>query len=105
MATLTLSVADDLIEKLSAGGNEPAQRIRLGAAFFLCSQGQLTTSQGARLAGLTYAEFLEAAARAKYDLFQYTAEELEQELAHPLPDGIDTEAIKEELARARAAGG
>ncbi len=52
MAKVTLEVPDDLVEKLSAGGNEAAQALRLAAAFSLCSRGELTTSQAARLAGL-----------------------------------------------------
>jgi predicted HTH domain antitoxin len=105
MARVTLEVPDEVVEKLSAGGDELAQVLRLAAAFSLGSRGELTASQAARLAGLTYAGFLEAAAREKVDLFQYTIEELEEELARPLPDGVDVEAIKEELARARAARG
>ena len=103
MASVTLEVPDDLVQKLSAAGSEPGSVLRLAAAFSLCSRGELTTSQAARLAGLTYAGFLEAAARAKVDLFQYTMEELQQELARPLPEGVDLEAIRQELARARAA--
>jgi hypothetical protein len=98
-------VPDDLVGKLSTGGNDLAQVLRLAAAFSLSSRGELTTSQAAHLAGLTYAGFLEAAGRAKVDLFQYTMEELEAELARPRPEGVDVEAIKEDLARARAARG
>src|ERR1700722_7546999 len=49
MASVTLEVPDDLLEKLSAGGEEPAQVLRLAAAFSLCSRAGLTTSQAARL--------------------------------------------------------
>jgi hypothetical protein len=39
----------------------------------------LSTSLAARLAGLAYADFLEAAAQAKIDLFPLNLEELKQE--------------------------
>lgn len=103
MAIMTFEVPDDLVKKLSSTGNELDRTVRLAAAFSLCGRGELTTSQAARLAGLSYAGFLEAAARAKVDLFKYTVEELEEELARPLSGEVDVEAIKEELARARAA--
>src|SRR5437870_2336748 len=80
MASVTLELPEDLMEKLSAGSNDPAQVVRLAAAFSLCSRAELTTSQAARLAGLTYASFLAAAAQAKVDLFQYTIEELTEEI-------------------------
>lgn len=105
MATVTVEVPDELVGKLSAGGTDAAQALRLAAAFSLCSRGEMTISQAAQLAGLTYAGFLEAAAQAKVDLFQYTIEELEEELARPVPPGVDVEAIRKELGRASAAGG
>jgi predicted HTH domain antitoxin len=105
MASVTLDVPDDLADKLAAAGSDLGSVLRLSAAFSLCSRGELTTSQAARLAGLTYAGFLEAAARAKVDLFHYTGEEIQQELARPLPQGVDLEVIRQELARARPSGG
>jgi predicted HTH domain antitoxin len=80
MATVLLEVPDDLVDKLSAGGQDMAQILRLSAAFSLCSRAKLSTSQAARLAGLTYGDFLEAAGREKVDLFQYTIEELTEEI-------------------------
>ena len=80
MANVTLSVPDDLVKKLSSAGIEPGRSLSLAAAFSLCSQGQLSTSQAARLAGLTYAEFLEAAAKAKVELFPVDLEELKEEI-------------------------
>jgi hypothetical protein len=38
------------------------------AALFLSSRGELSTSQAARLAGMTYGEFLEAGTCALHDL-------------------------------------
>ena len=79
MANVTLDIPDDVLVKLKSGGGEPGNALRLAAAFSLCRGGELSTSQAARLAGLAYADFLEAAARAKFELFQVNLEELEEE--------------------------
>jgi len=100
MASVTLDVPDDVVAKLSATGQEPAQIIRLAAAFSLCSRGELATSLAARLAGLTYADFMETAARAKVELFPITIDELKREIAQPLPEGVQLEAIKREINHA-----
>jgi predicted HTH domain antitoxin len=78
MASVTVEVPDDLLVKLRKGGCEPAEALRRAAAFSLCSRGELSTSQAARLAGLTYADFLEAAAQAKIELFPVDLEELSE---------------------------
>jgi predicted HTH domain antitoxin len=81
MANLTLDIPDDVVKKLSATGIEGAAcTLRLAAAFSLCSHGKLSTSQAARLAGLTYGDFLETAAREKVELFPVNMEELKEEI-------------------------
>jgi predicted HTH domain antitoxin len=81
MASVTMVVPDDLLVKLQNGGSEAGETLRLAAAFSLCSRGEVSTSQAARLAGLTYADFLEAAARAKVELFPVDLEELKEEIS------------------------
>ena len=61
MASVTMVVPDDLLVKLQNGRSEPGETLRLAAAFSLCSRGELSTSQAARLAGLTYVVIPEAA--------------------------------------------
>ena len=78
MASVTVQVPDDLLVKLTDGGREPGEALRLAAAFSLCSRGELSTSQAARLAGMTYGDFLEAAAQAKVELFPVDFEELSE---------------------------
>jgi len=80
MASFVLDIPDDLQAKLVGNGHEVAQEVRLAAAFSLCSRGKLSTSQAARLAGLTYADFLEAAAHAEIELFPVNLEELQEEV-------------------------
>jgi predicted HTH domain antitoxin len=81
MATVTLDIGDDVVRKLADAGMGPADTVRLAAAFSLCSRGQLSTSLAARLAGLSYAEFLEAAARAQVELFPVNMEDLQEEIS------------------------
>ncbi|MFL5342689.1 MAG: UPF0175 family protein [Gemmataceae bacterium] len=78
MATVTLQIADDVLARV--GGGDAGGTLRLAAAFSLCQRGELSTSLAARLAGLTYAEFLQAAARAKVELFPVDSEELTEEI-------------------------
>jgi hypothetical protein len=80
MARLTVEIPDDLLAKLNSGEVDAGSRLRLGAAFSLCSRGELSTSQAARLAGLTYADFLVAAARAKVELFPIDFADLKEEI-------------------------
>jgi predicted HTH domain antitoxin len=79
MASITVEIPDELMDKLKHEGGEPDATLRRVAAFFLCSRGELSTSQAARLAGMTYGEFLEAAARAKVTLFPVDLEELKEQ--------------------------
>ena len=48
---------------------------------------------------------LEAAVRRNADLFDYDWEEIERELAQPLPEGVDAELIQQEIVRAQSARG
>ena len=66
---------DDLFAKLKNGSGEAGEALRLAAGFSLCSRGELSTSQAAQLAGLTYADFLDAAAASKVELFPIDIEE------------------------------
>jgi predicted HTH domain antitoxin len=76
MATIMVQIPDDVLSKLKCGGTDASQELRLAAAFSLCSRGELSTSQAARLAGLPYADFLKAAAHAKLELFPVDLDEL-----------------------------
>src|SRR5260370_6480524 len=62
MASVTVEIPDDLLAKLKNESGEPEETLRRMTAFFMCSRGELSTSQAARLAGMTYGGFLQAAA-------------------------------------------
>lgn len=78
MASVTIQVPDEVLESLTSRGHAPSETLRLATAFSLCSRGELATSLAARLAGLPYADFLEAAARAEVELFPVDFEELQE---------------------------
>jgi predicted HTH domain antitoxin len=80
MAIVAVEIPDDIVAKFKNLGSEAGKELRLAAAFSLCSRGELSTSQAARLAGLTYADFLSAAAQAKVELFPIDYEELKEEI-------------------------
>lgn len=103
MATVTIEVPDDQLQDLGANADEAAKTLRLAAAFHLCGRGQISTGRAARLAGLSYTEFLETAGRHNVDLYHYDIDEIKAEIARPLPPGVDIEAIKQSIARAQAA--
>ena len=105
MAKISLDVADDLVQDLGGSPEAVGRELLLAAAFHWCRRGDLSTSKAARLAGVTYAGFLEAAVRRQAVLYDYDLEEIKAELSRPLPEGVDLEAIKQDIARAQAARG
>jgi predicted HTH domain antitoxin len=102
MGTVTLELPDEVLQVLSSNGKDVTQEVRLALAFNLCSRGELATSLAARLAGLSYAEFLNAAAQRHVELFPVDFDELRRELQRPAPDDVMLERIKEDLARAQS---
>jgi hypothetical protein len=99
MAKVTFDLPDELLAAFPCTPEEAEREIRLAAALHSCSRGELSASWAARLAGPTYADFIEEAARRKFELFPVDIDELKQELARPRPGGGNIEQIKEELAR------
>ncbi len=88
MANISFEIPDELIG-LFGEPNAASRELRLAAALHWCSRGELSTSLAARLAGLSYAEFLDAAARNRIMLFPPDMKELQNELAHPLSEAAD----------------
>jgi hypothetical protein len=80
MATVTFELTDELLAALPCAAAEAAAAVRLAAAFFWSSRGELSTGWAAQLAGLPYGGFLEAAGQHKVGLFGYTIEELTEQI-------------------------
>jgi predicted HTH domain antitoxin len=105
MSTVSFDVPDDLLKALKSTPEAAVREIRLAAALYWCGRGEISTSTAAQLAGRTYAEFLEEATRRKVDLYHYDIEKIREEAGRPLPEGINTEAIKQDIARAQSRRG
>jgi predicted HTH domain antitoxin len=105
MSTVTLELPDDVLQVLSASGIDITQEVRLALAFNLCNRGELATSLAAQLAGLSYAEFLNAAVKRHVELFPVDIDGLKRELARPGPEQLTLEQIKEDLGRAQSGCG
>jgi predicted HTH domain antitoxin len=103
MPTLSFELPEDELRDLGSNPVEAAQNLRIAAAFHLCSRGRISTGRAARLAGLSYADFLAEAARQMVDLYHYDIDEIKEEIGRPLPGGVDLEAIKQSIARAQSA--
>ncbi|HLN30339.1 MAG TPA: UPF0175 family protein [Gemmataceae bacterium] len=98
MPTLSFELPEDHLRDLGTNPAEAARNLRLAAAFHLCGRGQISTGKAARLAGLSYAEFLEEATRQKVDLYHYDIEEIKEEITRPLPSGVGLDAMKQSIA-------
>ena len=81
MTTLVLQIPDDVYTRIDSSGGAVGEGIRLAAAFSLCERGKLSTSLAARLAGLTYVQFLVAAAANKVELFSIDPDDLSEEIS------------------------
>jgi len=57
------------------------EEIRMIVAARLFDLGELSSGQAAKLAGISKREFIESVGRYGVSIFQYTAEELERDLA------------------------
>ena len=62
----------------------------------------MAASKAARLAGMTYAAFLDEAARRRVELYPYEIDEIRAELAQPLPPEVDVAVIRHDLTRAES---
>jgi predicted HTH domain antitoxin len=105
MATVRFDVPDDLLETLKSSPEAAAREIRIAAALHWCSRGEMSTGKAARLAGLVYAEFLDEAARRNVDLYQYDPADIKEEIERQIPEGVDTDAIKQDVERAQSRRG
>lgn len=81
MTTLAVELPESVFSALRRSPQEFVQEMRLAAAVKWYEIGQLSQGKAAEVAGLTRAEFIEALSRFHVSPFQYTAEELAEDLA------------------------
>ena len=81
MTTLAVELPESVFSALRRSPQEFVQEMRIAAAVKWYEMQQLSQGKAAEVAGLTRAEFIEALSRFQVSPFQYTAEELAEDLA------------------------
>lgn len=81
MTTVTLDLPEDVYSSLRRSPDEFAQELRLAAAIHWYSQGQLSQSKAAEVAGFSRADFLDELFRRRVSATQVTLEDVRRELA------------------------
>ncbi len=80
MTQLTLEMPDDVLAALHQSPKEFAREMRIAAAVKWYELGRLSQGRAAEIASLTRAAFLDALARYRVSPYQYSAEEVAEEL-------------------------
>jgi len=92
MAAVTIELPEGTFNGLGDSPEGFVQELRLAAAIFWYSRGEISQGKGAEIAGLTKREFIEALGRAQVDAIQIDDEELKAEVER------DLQARRERLA-------
>lgn len=80
MTQVILDLPEAAFSTLHRAPEELAQEMRIAAAVKWYELGRVSQGRGAEIAGLTRAEFIEALSAHRVSPFQYTEEELTEEL-------------------------
>lgn len=80
MSDLTISVPDESFAQLKRSPRELEQEVRLAAAIDWFRRGLLSQGRAAEIAGVPRADFIDALAARKIDVFQVDLEELKREM-------------------------
>ena len=78
--TVTVQVADALLEDLAESLEDLGREIHLAVAIHLYNRGLVSQGRGAEIAGLSRWEFIRALGRAEVPACQVTSEELKEEV-------------------------
>ncbi len=80
MSDLTISVPDEIFAQLKCSPRELEQEMRLAAAIDWFRRGLLSPGRAAEIAGVARADFIDALAARKIDVFQVDLEDLKREM-------------------------
>jgi len=80
MTQLTLDMPEEAFATLRQSPTEFAEEMRIAAAVKWYELGKVSQGRAAEIAGLTRAGFIDALSRYKVCPFQYTADEVAEEL-------------------------
>jgi predicted HTH domain antitoxin len=84
MAAVTIDLPEGAFNGLGDSPERFVQELRLAAAIFWYSRGEISQGKGAQIAGLSRREFIEALGRAHVDAIQIDDEDLKDEVERDL---------------------
>lgn len=79
MATITLDLPADVFSALRRSPQEFAIEMRIAAAIFWYTQGEISQGKAAQIAGMTRVEFLDELTKRKVDVVVVDPEDLRRE--------------------------
>ncbi len=80
MATVTLDLPSDVFSALRKSPAEFVREMRIAAAIYWYSRGEVSQGKAADVAGMTRVEFLDELARRRVDVFVVDEQDLGREL-------------------------
>ena len=81
MAKVTIDLPEGVFSALRRSPREFVDEMRIAAALLWYSQGEISQSKGAEIAGTSRARFIDELSRRRIPLMQATTDELREEMS------------------------